>query len=421
MAGPQNLKRPRTDDHSPRNSNDSTKKPRFNAQPNFPPGFWDRLSKIPLTRRALRELDRRNGMHPRPPPTSQEEAFSGSLAKFARRGGPNLVYLQGYPPPTSAAVFGSSRTQSTGTPSGSEMAKLTKPSTSSKGLDFEQHLFDHGIYLDNNRSSALNVEYIRDRLRRPRPSLSLSRFSDEDFKAFKQSNATITNKDDVLAEIAPVMCGTNEIPSKSRLLFSEFKPITDGTISNPRPDVFDGARLDDIDKRIYADGHIYPLIIPTRHVDVPVAPNFFLEVKRQSGDPAVLMRQACYDGANGARAMHCLQNYGRREPIYDGNAYTFSATYHPGARTLALYAHHLTAPAIPGEKLEYHLTDLPGYYLMSDRESLVNGLTAFRNLRDMAQEFRDDFIRAANGYALKNVAEAADLPRKRRGRPKTGR
>jgi hypothetical protein len=297
------------------------------------------------------------------------------------------------------------------------MAKTAKPSTSSRGPDFEQHLLDHGIYLDGNRSSPLNIQYIHDRLRQPRPSLSLSRFSDEDFKAFKRSNATITNKDDVMVDIVPVMCGANKILSERNLLFTEFEPITDETASKPKPDVFDGARLIDIDKRIRTDENIYPLIIPTKHIDAPVAPNFFLEVKSQSGDPAVLMRQACYDGANGARAMHCLQNYGRG-PIYDGNAYTFSATYHPGARTLALYAHNLTAPEDSGGKPEYHLTDLPGYYLMSNRQALVDGLTAFRNLRDMAQEFRDRFIIAANAHARKKVVDKPHFPKRKRGRPK---
>ncbi|KAM3528917.1 hypothetical protein NHJ13051_002191 [Beauveria bassiana] len=35
-------------------------------------------------------------------------------------------------------------------------------------------------------------------------------------------------------------------------------------------------------------------------------------------------------GAVGARAMHRLQNYGEDEPVYDGNARTFSSPYHAG-------------------------------------------------------------------------------------------
>ncbi|KAJ8132819.1 hypothetical protein O1611_g798 [Lasiodiplodia mahajangana] len=328
MAGLGCRKRARTGDHPLSDSNNSNKKSRLNTQVNFPPEFWDRLSKVPLTGRALRELDRRNGIRSPLPPRVQEGAFCGSLAEFARRGGPNIADLRG---------------------------------------------------------------------------------------AFKRTNANTAAEDDVVVEIVPVICGTNAILSKRNPLFTELKPITDGTASQPKPDVFDGARFDDIDKRIRTDEHIYPLIIPTKHLHLPVAPNFFLEVKSQSGDPAVLERQACYDGAHGARAMHCLQNYGREKPIYDGNAYAFSATYHPGSRTLSLYAHHITAPATSRGEPEYHLTDLPGYYLMSDRDALVAGLTAFRNLRDVAQEFRDNFIKSANAHARNDIAGKMNSPIKKRG------
>lgn len=322
-----------------------------------------------------------------------------------------------YPPPSTAA-FDSSGTQSAELPSNSEMAKTSKSSTSSRGPDFEQHLVDHSLYPDNKKSSALNEQYIRDKLRRPRPSLSLSRFSDEDFDAFQHLNATITNKDDVMIDIVPVMCGTNKILSKRNLLFTELKPITDDIASQPKPDSFDGARVDEIDMRIRTDEHIYPLIVPTNHIHAPAAPNFFLEVKGQLGDLAVLKRQACYDGANGARAMHCLQNYGRKEPIYDGKAYAFSAIYHAGVMMLMLFSHHLTAPPTSGGRPEYHLTYLRGYLMMNGRQDLVDGLTAFRNLRDMAQKFRDDFINAANARARNNVVDETDSQKPKRGRPK---
>ncbi|RYP49979.1 hypothetical protein DL768_004414 [Monosporascus sp. mg162] len=79
---------------------------------------------------------------------------------------------------------------------------------------------------------------------------------------------------------------------------------------------------------------------------VPVAPNFFLEAKAPKGAANVLKRQACYNGAYGARAMHALQNYGEEELGFDGNAYTYSSTCHAG--TLKLYAHHVTPPTAPG-------------------------------------------------------------------------
>jgi hypothetical protein len=74
---------------------------------NFPPEFYDSLSKIWLTRRALRELDRRNEHlpppKPKPRPWESRAAKLAALARlgvpdlavFATAGGPDLSDLQG--------------------------------------------------------------------------------------------------------------------------------------------------------------------------------------------------------------------------------------------------------------------------------------------------------------------------------------
>lgn len=64
---------------------------------NFSPKLWDSLSKIWLTPRALRELDRRNNLreqdgHLLQPPASTE--YSHDLARFARLGGPDQRHLR---------------------------------------------------------------------------------------------------------------------------------------------------------------------------------------------------------------------------------------------------------------------------------------------------------------------------------------
>ncbi|KAI1362322.1 hypothetical protein F5Y08DRAFT_312430 [Xylaria arbuscula] len=393
MEGCRGQKRQRAGDSIPHNSNTHNKRPKLSARRNFPPEFWDRLSKVFLTGRALRELDRRNAIQSLPaPPKSEEELFSGTLSRFARGGGPSLVDLRGCPIPRSSPTFVRSYTES------SDMENKTT-SSSSRGPEFERHLADHSIYLDSKSSKALNVHEIRNRLRQPRVASSLTLFSQDDYDNFENINASITNEDDVMIEVLPLMFGPNKILSKRNLLFTEFIPITDASTSKPKPDIFDGAHPKDIDHRIQGDDNIYPIIIPTKHLHAPVIPNFFMEVKSQSGDPAVLKLQVCYDGAYGARAMHCLQNYGSEKATYDGNAYTFSAMYHPGVITLVLYAHHLTKPSVPGGKPEYHMTHLDGFFLLNDREGLVRALTAFRNLRDLAREFRDNFIKAANERA----------------------
>lgn len=141
-----------------------------------------------------------------------------------------------------------------------------------------------------------------------------------------------------------------------------------------------------------------------------MVPNFFLEVKDTNGGARVAKRQAGYDGAIGARAMHALQNYSVEEPAFDGNAYTYSSTYHAGTGTLQLYAHHPTPPTAPGGRPEYHMTPLRGYALTSDIDTFRRGATAFRNARDLAQTHRDSLIQAANAKACQSGVEAPPEP-----------
>lgn len=101
MISLQNRKRRNTTD--PVQQCPPTKKIKFSSTAhrasNFPPQFWDNLSKIWLTPRALRELDRRNDAHP--PATNPAAPISvapTTLARFARRGGPDLGHLRGVGP-----------------------------------------------------------------------------------------------------------------------------------------------------------------------------------------------------------------------------------------------------------------------------------------------------------------------------------
>jgi hypothetical protein len=111
----------------------------------------------------------------------------------------------------------------------------------------------------------------------------------------------------------------------------------------------------------------------------------------------VAKRQAMYDGAVGARAMHKLQNYGADELVYDNMAYSFSSTYQDGR--LQIYSTHPTKPLTPGGQPEYHMTKTKGFDMTSDRETFVKGATAYRDNRDLAMTYRDSFIEQANERA----------------------
>ncbi|KAM3497510.1 hypothetical protein MY10362_009142 [Beauveria mimosiformis] len=128
------------------------------------------------------------------------------------------------------------------------------------------------------------------------------------------------------------------------------------------------------------------------HVKDIMAPNFFIEAKAPRGGADVAKRQACLDGAIGARAMHSLRTYGEGELSYDGNAHTFSSTYHDG--TLKMYAHHVTGPTP-----EYHMTQIDSWGMTGNIDTFRRGATALRNARDLARRQRGTLIQAANARA----------------------
>ncbi len=110
MTAQANLKRRRQADQEPSPKVDSQpqlKKQKHSHPSHPPPAFWDNLSKIPLTRRALRELDRRNSEEP---PISRSRFYTRADRPVTRRfaaetreaaegaaqhGGPDLSDLRG--------------------------------------------------------------------------------------------------------------------------------------------------------------------------------------------------------------------------------------------------------------------------------------------------------------------------------------
>lgn len=264
--------------------------------------------------------------------------------------------------------------------------------------DFKQHLADHKIYCEGYPygniilvSQPNNLFIILGRLAKSRSRAPTT------FERFKARKIQINFKNDVMRKIVPILCGRIDVPTQRDTLFAELDPITSDNTPKPKPDHFDGARLHELHKLVREDQDLRSKIIPTKHPRVPVLPNFFLEVEGPDGSPSVSQTLACYHGAYGARAMHALQNYGMPEPTYDGNAYAFSATFYDDH--LKLYAHHLTAPTTPGGRPEYHITQLRSLAMSDSYNSYCDALISLRNLRELAQLNRDDFIQAANDRA----------------------
>ena len=207
-----------------------------------------------------------------------------------------------------------------------------------------------------------------------------------------------------MRNVVPLIAGDAHIPNEGHLPFSNLDSITNDATVNPVPDFFDGAWAGDVDKRVRED--LDKIIVPSKKVGVPLAPNFFLEAKGPGGTIDVAVAQAVLDGAHGARIMHALQNYLVDEPVYDGNAYAFTSTLLGGY--LNLYAHHITAPIGPGQRPDQHTTQLKAYALTGDDDVWLEGTGAFRNLRMLAKDYRDKFIGRANVRSRERNTTADD-------------
>jgi len=236
--------------------------------------------------------------------------------------------------------------------------------SSAYDANFERHLSDHGIHLPfrGPQGPKPDIAEIRFQLSARRPSLSPSRFDDMAFDNFVRT-AESESESSVMTKVIPIIAGNASIPNGHSLQFTN------------------------LDR----------LVVPTNHANEPVPPNFFLDVKSHKGSPAVVRRQACLDGAYGARAMHSLQSYREEVPTYTAEVHAYSSTYSDGV--LKLYAHQVTAPTGSDGQPEYLMTQISCHALTDDRSAFVAGATAYRNAKDLAQRHRDELIQRANAKA----------------------
>lgn len=281
---------------------------------------------------------------------------------------------------------------------------------------FQQHLIDHGIYPDgyeysdgNTPPPPDNLNDILQVLARPRPSLSPSRFSDADFRRFKRADTHAAEEWQLMSTVLPIIEGevgdtkyvSGQIP------FTNLDHLTDGSLVHGNPDRYYGARPEQLHQQVRADLNRH--IVPSTEHDLPIVPNFFLAVKSPNNSPAVAERQACYDGALGARGIRSLQTYGGTELDPNGKASTITSTYQKGF--LRIYTSHPLPPAHPGASGSgYIMTQVDGYFLRGNADAFRTGAAAFRNARDWAKKVRDEAIKKTNETLARNEHGTSATP-----------
>ncbi|KAG9229574.1 hypothetical protein BJ875DRAFT_507856 [Amylocarpus encephaloides] len=420
-------------------------KPKYPRGSQPPTSFWDNLSKLWLTKRALKEFDRRNtqltssvrhslSRQAHRQVTRQSiakwkqkeenweptEAAANFLARcstgrleeiklLTRHGGQDLSDLRGYQKPICPLyrIMSSSQSSSRGGNRNSIVNPNTKtctPTTTRKtrpyDRNFQQALTDGGLcyeYPDGRvPAKPKNWEEVNQRLIQPRPSLSLSNFSEEAHIQFVMESMIPI----IEGAIKDASCVSGGIP------FTNLDPLTDSTLVPGNPDRYYGARPEQLNQQTRTE--LSNQIIPSTQGDLPIAPNFFLTGKGPDGSAAVAGRQASYDGALGARGIQSLQSHGQDEPSINNNKYTITSIYHNGQ--LKMYTSHRGQPDTPRSRPEYYMTQIKCYALTSDLDTFRRGATAFRNARDWAKEQRDEAIRRANKRTSVSNSHATSGP-----------
>lgn len=284
-----------------------------------------------------------------------------------------------------------------------EQSAITK-SSGPYDRNFEQNLVDGGVYPDYYidqdgrwKPQPNNWEEIRQRLAQPRRSLSPSKIFTEAYAEFRFKDRFTYKEVDMMKTVIPIIEGTVKHPDcvTGGTPFGNLDQLTNVILTPGNPDRYYGARPEKLDRRVRID--LSGQIIPTTETKHPIVPNFFLAVNGPSGLPVVAQRQACYDGALGARGMHSLQSWGQDKPVYDNNAYVLTSRYSDGQ--LKMYTSHVYHPTGRWKKPEICMHQITGSSMSGDVESFRKGALAYRNGIDWAREQRDDAIERANARA----------------------
>ena len=269
------------------------------------------------------------------------------------------------------------------------IVEKTEKRTSAYDGNFEQHLIDNNVFPSDRTARAANHADWNDVLQQPRASPSRS--SDKSYKSFVRAVQQAKDESEIMSNVFPKIVGKSKHASGQNVPFGHLDRIT-GKIVIPQPDWYQGEFPREGNRTLRE--RLDTAIVPSNRNARPFLPTYFAEAKGPDDSFAVARRQACHDGAVGARAMHSLQSLGATES-YDGNAYVASAIYF-GEGDLKLYTHHMTQPRGPGTFPHTLMTLLKSYNTMDDPQSFRAARTGFRNVSDKANDYRVQFIDDAN-------------------------
>lgn len=268
---------------------------------------------------------------------------------------------------------------------------------------YKQHLMDCGVSFMGGPKPK-NLQELKTRLGTRRPSLSGSRFSQQDFEKLERYNQLAETEAEALANVLPIIKGNSTLFSCQKRIFNNLKPL-DNKFAAATPDFYDGSLSENLDPRVRND--LEDLIVPCKDFSSTLLPNFFLEMNGSKGDAESLILQLTRDLVCGARAMLAIQSYSNGDRSYDGNAYTIGSSYNGASAILKFYTVIVTQPADPTERPTYHMIKIKTFDLTEDAETCRDGINWFRNARDFAKDVRDGAIASANRVAYDRTDRAS--------------
>ena len=113
--------------------------------------------------------------------------------------------------------------------------------------------------------------------------------------------------------------------------------------------------------------------MPSKELNAPLLPNFFLEIGGRKNLSEVLKRQATEDLAYGARALLEVQSYSNECREYNGNAYAIGSIFF--SSVLKFFTMYPTQPADPTRQPTYHITSFRVFDLTQDAGTCRDGIT----------------------------------------------